>query len=117
MNREEQRHYSLLAARVTHARSKGYRSYPDSVWFTADELDSAEVELFKDYPAEIRRRMAKSGQALPDGSFPIADCGDAADAIRSIGRADPSKRGRAESHIRKRVRALRCQGGIFENWK
>lgn len=117
MNREQIRQYTLLASRVAFAREGRYSSLADSIWFSADELDDAEVELFRDYPAEVRRRMAKTGQALPDGSFPIADCADASDAISSIGRADPSKRGKAETHIRKRVRALRCQGGVFEKWK
>lgn len=76
----------------------------------------AEAEL-KDYSAEERRRMAKSGQALPDGSFPIANCSDAENAIRAQGRADPSRRGTVKAHIRKRVRALGCSGDIFDDYK
>lgn len=74
-------------------------------------------ESFKDYPAAERRRMAKDGRALSDGSFPIKDCADAEDAIRSQGRADPSKRNRVRAHIRRRVRSLGCSGSIFEPYK
>lgn len=70
---------------------------------------------FRTYTAEQRRKMADNGQALPDGSFPIADCADASNAIRSVGRA--SNRSAAEAHIRKRVKTLGCSGGIFDNWK
>lgn len=72
-------------------------------------------EPLRDYSAAERKRMAGNGQALPDGSFPIANCSDAANAIRSVGRAsDP---GPAKAHIRKRVKALGCSGGIYDNWK
>lgn len=67
------------------------------------------------YTAEQRRRMAKNGQALPDGSFPIANCADADRAIRAQGRAKDQER--AVAHIRKRVRALGCSGDIFDDYK
>ena len=70
---------------------------------------------FRTYTEKERKAMAKNGQALPDGSFPIADCSDAENAIRSVGRAsDPAA---AKEHIRKRVKALDCSGSIFDNWK
>jgi hypothetical protein len=69
----------------------------------------------KDYPAAERKIMAKNGQALPDGSFPIKDCADASDAIHSVGRA--GNRAAAEAHIRKRVKELGCTGSIYDNWK
>lgn len=61
--------------------------------------------------------MAKNGQALPDGSFPIANCTDASNAIRAQGRTPASNRGRVRGHIRKRVRALGCSGDIFDDYK
>lgn len=63
---------------------------------------------FKDYSPEQRRRMAKSGSAMPDGSFPIADCEDAMNARRSVGRAPASKRPAVERHIARRERTLGC---------
>lgn len=65
-----------------------------------------EIE-FKDYDTEQRKRMAENGTAMPDGSYPIADCEDLANAIQAIGRAkDPEA---TKAHIRKRKRALGCE--------
>jgi hypothetical protein len=69
----------------------------------------------KDYPAAERKIMAKDGRAMKDGSFPIKDCSDAADAIHSVGRA--GNRAAVETHIRKRVKALGCTGSIYDNWR
>jgi len=69
---------------------------------------------FKDYPAEDRKRMAKAGTALPDGSFPIADVDDLKNAIQSIGRAsDPAK---AKAHIKKRAAALGHSELVPDDW-
>lgn len=65
-----------------------------------------EAEEFKDYSPEQREKMAKDGRAMPDGSFPIADCADLKNAIRSVGRA--SDVDAAKAHIRKRAKALSC---------
>lgn len=69
---------------------------------------------FADYDAEARRRMAKNGEALPDGSFPIANVADLRNAIQAIGRAsDPAA---AKAHIKKRARALDAAELIPEGW-
>jgi len=70
---------------------------------------------YKDYSPEQRKKMAKDGSALPDGSFPIADCSDLKNAIQAIGRAsDP---GKAKAHIKKRKRALGCDDvELPEGW-
>lgn len=64
------------------------------------------VVLYKDYSPEQREKMAKSGAALPDGSFPIADCEDLSNAIQAIGRAKDQDK--AKAHIKKRKSALGC---------
>jgi len=69
----------------------------------------------KDYSTETRRRMAQSGEAMPDGSFPIADRGDLMDAIRSVGRA--SNYAAAKEHIVRRARALNAVDMLPEDWK
>ena len=82
------------------------------------EQARAELEWERDgfaYSAEERRRMARNGQALPDGSFPIANCSDAENAIHAQGRA--GNQARAVAHIRKRVRAMGCSGDIFDPYK
>lgn len=67
------------------------------------------------FSAEQRRRMAEEGQAMPDGSYPIANRTDLMNAIRSWGRggADP----KVKEHIKRRARALGLSDMIPENWK
>jgi hypothetical protein len=65
----------------------------------------AKVVLMKrDFSASERRTDAKSGVALPDGSFPIANAEDLANARRLAGKAkDPAA---ARAHIASRAKAL-----------
>lgn len=84
------------------------------VEMTAEDVETLAVVEF-DYNAEQRRAMAKNGEALPDGSFPIANCSDAEKAIHAQGRAQDQ--GKAVAHIKTRVKALGCSGTIFDNYK
>ena len=69
---------------------------------------------FRDYSAEERREMADRGEAMEDGSFPIADEEDLRNAIQSIGRAsDPDA---ARAHIRKRAKALGAEDQLPEDF-
>lgn len=44
-----------------------------------------------DFPEKERQTLAKEGEAMKDGSFPIRNGQDLKDAIRSVGRAkDPA---------------------------
>jgi ATP-dependent Clp endopeptidase proteolytic subunit ClpP len=70
--------------------------------------------LNRDFSAEERQRLAKSGEAMPDGSFPIVTTEDLDNAIRAIGRAsDPAA---AKRHIIKRARALGAESHLPEDW-
>ena len=69
----------------------------------------------RDYSTEARRRMAESGQAMPDGSFPIANRTDLRNAIQSVGRA--SNYEAARRHIISRARALGAEEMLPEDWK
>jgi hypothetical protein len=68
------------------------------------------LDGFRTVSAEERRRMAKAGTAMPDGSFPIANCSDWDNARRAIGRTPASRRAAVQAHINKRGRALGCSG-------
>lgn len=79
--------------------------------------------LFQDYLNEEartfntkqRKGAAKTGAALPDGSFPIENVADLKNAIRAIGRAkDPAA---AKAHIKKRAAALGQSALIPDDWK
>lgn len=66
------------------------------------------VGAFKTYTSDQRKQMAKDGRAMPDGSFPIADCQDAKNARRSLGRTAAGKRPSVERHIMRREKSLGC---------
>lgn len=58
----------------------------------------------KDYSTKQREEMAASGDALPDGSFPIANKADLENAIHAFGRSKDQPA--AAKHIAKRAKAL-----------
>jgi 2'-5' RNA ligase len=80
------------------------------------ELRQRKLDEMRTVPTKERKRLAKSGGAMPDGSYPIANCDDAANAIRAIGRAKPGDREKVRRHIRRRVRSLGC-GNVGDDWK
>jgi hypothetical protein len=58
------------------------------------------------FTAKMRRDEAHSGVAMRDGSFPIRNRQDLANARRAVGRAKPSKRPAVRAHIRERAKEL-----------
>jgi len=76
----------------------------------------AEGEYAKNYSTQQRKAMAKTGVALPDGSYPIADAEDLAHAIQAFGRSSPGDRAAVKSHIQKRATALGKTNLIPDNW-
>ena len=80
----------------------------------AEELEKDIMEK-RDYNERARRRMAASGQAMPDGSFPIANRADLQNAIQSVGRAKNYEE--AKRHIISRARALGLTEMLPEDWK
>ena len=83
-----------------------------SVW--GGHLDPLDLVKRK-FSAESRRRMAESGNAMPDGSYPIGNRKDLMNAIRSWGRggSDP----KVKAHIKRRAKELGAEDMIPENWK
>jgi hypothetical protein len=58
----------------------------------------------RNFSTDKRKKMAKSGTALPDGSFPIANEGDVHNAVGLLHHAkNPTA---AKAHIRSRAKAL-----------
>jgi ATP-dependent Clp endopeptidase proteolytic subunit ClpP len=70
--------------------------------------------LNRDFSTDERQRLAKSGEAMPDGSFPIVTRQDLENAIHAIGRA--SNPDAAKAHIKKRAKALGLTDLIPEEW-
>ena len=67
--------------------------------------------------ADERKRAAKKGEALPDGSYPIRNEDDLRNAIQSVGRAKEGDRAKVRAHIMKRARALKRPDLIPDDWK
>ena len=76
---------------------------------------AAAAELAK-FSEEERDELAKSGEALPDGSYPIRNEEDLKNAIQAYGRSKPSDRAKVRKHIIKRARSLKKSDLIPENW-
>lgn len=89
---------------------------------TLDELReraliaSAIAELAK-FSEEERSELAKKGQALSDGSYPIRNVDDLKNAIRAFGRAKEEDRPVVRRHIMKRARQLKAADLIPDQWK
>lgn len=118
MTREEQRLIGRLKLSTDNSRNQGESTLIDTIHCTADQIDLLVTEggdVFRDYTAKERRRMSTEGRAMPGGRFPIGDCSDAEKAIHAQGRA--KDQAAVVSFIKKRVRALRCSGSIFEKYQ
>ena len=62
----------------------------------------------REYSEQQRAQLAAEGHALPDGSYPMPDCGAVGDAISAYGRAPESHRGQLAALIRRRNDDLKC---------
>ena len=60
----------------------------------------------QEFSAEERERLAESGAAMSDGSFPIRNASDLRNAIQAFGRANADDRAAVARHIQRRARAL-----------
>ena len=67
------------------------------------------------YTDDDRETMAKSGEALPDGSYPIKDKADLDNAIHAVGRGG-SDHDAIRKHIIARAHALGAPDAIPSNW-
>lgn len=95
---------------VLKRKRKSMRPYEDVSMEEPDVVEEFD-DGFRDVSSAERRRLAKTGAAMPDGSFPIANCQDAKNARQAIGRANPSRRAAVKAHISKREKALGCSSG------
>lgn len=90
------------------------------------QIDALEARVFADIveedgfgyiPMRTRRKLAKEGKALPDGSYPITNIDSLRDSISAYGRGKPSKRAAIRRHIMKRARQLKRPDLIPDKWK
>lgn len=69
----------------------------------------------KEFSEKQRDKLSSKGEALPDGSYPIASKRDLANAISSYGRAKNPEI--VKRWIKKRAKALGACDMIPANWK
>lgn len=87
----------------------GHKSKPRS------QKASLEVDEGRTFSGDKRKKLAQKGQALKDGSFPIANKSDLRNAIQAYGRA--SNKAAAKRHIIKRAKALGATNMLPDDWK
>lgn len=73
-----------------------------------------DIQVKRMYTADERRKLAETGDALADGSFPIVDEEDLKNAISSFGRAKDASA--AQEHIIKRATELDLEEMVPEDW-
>lgn len=76
---------------------------------------AVEAYLKREFSDDDRKRLAASGAALPDGSFPIENKSDLHNAMQAIGRAKDA--GKTKAHIRSRAKALGLSGELSDTFK
>ena len=79
-----------------------------------DPEEFGEDDKKADYSEDERSAMVESGEALPDGSYPIKNGSDLKNAIQAFGRA--KDKGAAKAHIMKRAKDLDMEDMIPESW-
>jgi hypothetical protein len=115
-----------LYASVVQAAKDRFDVYPSAVangWVVQEykrrggtyKMEDMEDMDKREFSGASRERMAESGTAMPDGSFPIGNRADLMNAIRSVGRAKNYDAARA--HIIRRARALNAMDMLPEDWK
>lgn len=76
---------------------------------------TAEQVVKAKYDAADLKRMAGNGEAMPDGSYPIADREDLANAIHAVGRGGAAHDA-IRRHIEARAKALGATSEIPDTW-
>ncbi len=107
---ETRRPLKLLHAGLTN--TPAIKGLPELL--AAKYGEEAEILVMKNYSSDERAQMAKNGQAMPDGSFPIVDREDLKNAVQSAGRAqDPAA---AKKHIMARAKAMGMMDMMPADW-
>ena len=78
------------------------------------EAEAAEIALKRAFSEESRQQMAESGEAMEDGSFPIASEADLRNAVMAHGRAKDVAA--AKRHIMKRAKDMGMEKLVPTEW-
>lgn len=97
---------------------------PYAEFFSAVDVESrfdriaefSAISEFAKFTDEQRKELAKKGEALPDGSFPIRNVADLKNAIKAYGRASLKDRPEVRKHIIQRAKDLGATDLVPEVW-
>lgn len=104
------------AAVATEAAQEGHQNVVVPAGEKTETEGDAEDGFDKTvFTQEERTRLAGTGAALPDGSFPIRNKEDLEHAIQAIGRAKDEAK--AKAHIKSRADALGATSLLPDDWK
>ena len=105
--REEIRSENLKRMTELSDRVKGAKKEDDeSIEYMIQMMDDDPENELAVVPRRVRRRLAREGKAMPDGSFPIRNISDLRNAVRAYGRAKAGAKGAVRKHIMVRARGL-----------
>jgi hypothetical protein len=99
----------------TEAVAKGMAAYPDDPVDVAKAKAAYDLIVKEKYNTADRKRMAGSGAAMEDGSYPIEDEDDLRKAIHAVGRGGGSHNA-IRKHIISRARSLGKSSLIPDDW-
>ena len=68
----------------------------------------------RDFSTDKRKQLAKSGAAMPDGSYPIENAGDLENAVKAFGRSPDEA---TKAHIKSRAKSLGITDLLPDKWK
>ena len=111
-----------LKGRVREAKKKVREANLQSLTASASDMRekalvaAAVAELAK-ISEEERMDLAKNGQAMPDGAYPIRNVEDLKNAIHAYGRAKSTERRAVRKHIMKQARKLKQWTLVPAQWK
>lgn len=88
-------------------------SSPKNIPMSTNSADLGENRA--KYDADQLKAMAKSGEAMPDGSYPIGDAEDLSNAIHAVGRGNASH-DTIRKHIIARAKSLGLSDNIPDDW-
>lgn len=88
----------------------------EEIELSKNETAAIEAEEYfkREFTTERRRALARTNQAMADGSYPIVNTDDLKNAIRAIGRAKSP--GKTKKHIIRRARALGATDRLPDAW-
>lgn len=80
----------------------------------AEHVHAVHGDEARNVSTKERKKLAKSGSAMSDGSYPIANKQDLKNAIQAFGRA--SNKAAVKAHIIKRAKALGATNLLPQGW-